>query len=313
MKFTQKMSVLAAGVALAAGMLPHAVHADAIAQSIVQVSNFTFSVGNGALGVGASLAPFLTNPTTTLASGSNASLTGVGSVNNPGVNSATSCVGACGFYTPFSQVTGAPSGTFAASTGNQSGNSLAPAGASGNTDAIISLKPTGMGSSGSNTSLNGSFDLTLLNATKIGIAFDAKSFLRAMLTQNGSATSQTSFSFRITNILSPNVSLFSWSPDGVLGGAAGVSGTVGGFEFADAFNLTDNIGASLAGDNFSQNNALGRFEAETNTLGAGSYRFSLSQTSNVNAQLIPEPGSLALLGIALFGAAAVARRRSAKK
>ena len=139
--------------------------------------------------------------------------------------------------------------------------------------------------------------------------------MHGMLTKDGNATASTAWSFSITKINSPspNSVVFSWNPNGSLEGAAGVSGSVGGIEYADGFNMTDTVSALLGGDNITTSNASAHFEAETGTLAAGSYRVSLRQNSNSNATLIPEPGSLALLGIAMFGAAAAARRRAAKK
>jgi hypothetical protein len=70
-------------------------------------------------------------------------------------------------------------------------------------------------------------------------------------------------------------------------------------EYADAFSMTNNIGLLDVGD-AALINALGAFEAEL-TLGAGSYTFTISHNTNADAQVIPEPGTLALLGAGLVG------------
>ena len=318
MKFKQKLSLLAATAALAAGFVPGVVHADAIAQAILDVNNFTLRLGDGAAGTTAAPGSLLTilgpNPSIALTSGAQAAITGVGSLNINGSTNATACVGACGFYTPNTQVVGAPLGTFSGGTGAQNGSSVG-VGANAATDSIVSLKPGGDGSSGSNTNLGASFIITLSQAHSIEIAFDASSFMHGMLTKDGNATASTAWSFTITKINSPspNLVVFGWNPNGAATGSTGVSGTVGGIEYADGFNMTDTVSALLGGDDITTSNASAHFEAETGMLATGSYRVSLRQNTNSNATLIPEPGSLALIGIAMFGAAAAARRRAAKK
>ena len=56
MKFNLKLKAVGAVVAaLVAGALPTAANADAIAQSILNITNFTFRVGNNAAGIGGAL------------------------------------------------------------------------------------------------------------------------------------------------------------------------------------------------------------------------------------------------------------------
>lgn len=314
MKFTQRFSAIAAGVALAAGMLPMSAQADAVAQSILNITNFHFAAGNGSdvRAADQSLVPFLANcnpPTTT--AGCNATTTAdtfasLNGVTDPGYAVAggqQSKVGAAGGYVPGSQLLGSPTATYAAATATQLGNALF-ATADAKTDGVVSLAPTGDGSTQGNVNLNGNFTISLTAATKIEIAFDADSFLRAM--QDGGvpwfATGAYSWVMTIRN--AAGLEIFRWAPNG------SVDTIKGGTEYADDFALTDSISMPVIGD--LAFGSKGSFQAETNTLSAGNYFVSIRQTSTADATVLPEPGSLALFGIALAGAAAAGRRRQKK-
>ena len=315
MKIKYQLSVLA--TTLVIGFAPAVARADAIAQAILDVSNFTLRTGNGVAGTTSlpnSLLSVLTPTSTpTVTSDANAKLNGVtASTTTFGIQGNYACVGACGFYTPNTMVVGSPLATFAGASADQSGNAISDStGANAQTDSIVSLKPNGDGSTSSNTNLNASFIINLAVASTIEIAFDANSYMRGMLTKNAFGTAATSWTFTIIDNLSGD-EVFGWNPNGSVGGAGGVSGTVGGVEYADAFKMTDTRSAVLAGDNIIKTNNLGHFEAETGKIAVGSYRVSLRQTTAADAKLIPEPGSLALFGVAMFGAAAAARRRAKK-
>ncbi len=109
--------------------------------------------------------------------------------------------------------------------------------------------------------------------------------------------------------------VFSWQPNGVVGGTAGVDGVVGGNETADGENL--NVGRTLNGPpggstDFSPAALLANFHAMTNPLGAGVYTLQLDMNSSdgvIKAAAVPEPGTIALLGLGLGGLAMTSRRR----
>lgn len=311
-----KISKIATAAALAAAALaPGLAQADAIAQSILDISGFSFRVGNGVLGQGALINAGNFNITAVNTADTLANLNGTVVTN--GITSANnvlqaSCVGACGSYTAFTQLTtNVLNGTYAGSTSSLIGNSLGPVGANARTDNTVSLAPKGDGTAQGNVNLNAVYTLTALNAFSLETSFSAESFLRgylaagAMNTPTPFATAAHSWSMAITN--NSGAEVFAWSPNGTVG-----TGITGGTEYADAFNMTRTVTRLTPGS--SGGAALtGSFEAESNLFAAGEYTISIRQIGAADAQFeLPEPASLGLISLALLGAGFASRRRNAK-
>ena len=179
-------------------------------------------------------------------------------------------------------------------------------GANARTVAEVRLTGTGTGTGDSRLGLNTSFSFDLLSSRSLRFDFDANLYLRAFLSAdsvNGSAQASSNLVFGIDKA---GVNIFSWSPNGQVGGI------FGGTEVADGANLNDSVAALVAGDNNFREVGVKHFTADTDVLTAGSYRFTIRHTSAADAnQLIPEPGTLLLAGGALLGLALSRRGRKA--
>ena len=315
-----KLKVIAAVAAAAVITLPSLARADAIAQSILDISSFKFMIGNDAKGGGTSLVGSGISITSANTVDSFAKLNGV--IDNgsaiplpPGGLGQQSCVGAgCpGVYVPGTkllQSSAAPFATYTGSTGVVTGNAISGS-AHALTDNTVSLKPTGDGSTQSNVNLNATFTIVVGTAgNRLQTSFDATQFLRANISDPGLASASDSWVMTLTG---PGP-VFVWVPTGAAPGAI-----TGGKSFAEAFSLTNTVTdltPGLMNDPLEINQSVSAggygFEAETGVLGVGTYTLSIRHTGAADASLVPEPGSLAMLGTGLLVAALSTRRRKPK-
>jgi hypothetical protein len=145
-------------------------------------------------------------------------------------------------------------------------------------------------------------------------------FLSALASTGSASTANLVVTYTITN--AAGVTVFNWSPDGVLG-----SGISGGTESADGVNLNTNLSTNTltAGSTFTYNptgcaapsgngisTACGSaFAALTDPLTAGSYTLVLNavESTDIVINQVPEPGTLALLGLGLAGVCVGSRRK----
>lgn len=312
MKSVSTLSKVGAAVALAMTIAaPGVAHADAVSHAYIDISSFTFRIGNGVAGSGGTTlgAGGVTVLTATGTGDTQASLNG----NTPTSGAGNSQVcqdggsGACATYAGQAFTNPAlPTGTYVGSTSSQLGDSTTlPAGATARTDDYVSLNPVGTGSANSNAGLSADFRLSVPAGTILEVAFDARAFLRAMLT--GVGNSQASNQWIIT-LERAGLQVFSWAPGGTAGGISG------GTEYADPFALNDATSRSTAGNSVKGTGALGHFEAETASLAAGEYTVTITQKSSSDARLapaLPEPGTISLISLALLGIGAMSRRRKA--
>ncbi len=156
--------------------------------------------------------------------------------------------------------------------------------------------------------------------------FNAAPYLRAFLTAGSvlpsSALAALSMSINIvgdqgnTDAASRGL-VFNWAPDGIVVPVtvANPSNILGGVETKDFFTLNTSVTATtLAPAPLDYNPtqcAVGPcFAAYTNNLLAGAYTLNVVMNEQDNVLLVPEPGSIMLLGIGLAALGGFTRRRS---
>jgi len=299
MNFTAKLHMPKAALAAAAALAilaPGMAQADAIAQAILTVSNFSLAPGAGiqitnAATSGDVSASLNGAPATTQASNTN----GLFTLN----------VSQGAGYNPLVPIPGpaTPTSTYTGSYAAQNGSVLFGTGTA-EVDNTVSLFPAGVGSAQSNVNLAASFNVNVTTASAINFSFDATGFLRAYLGldagQSGSA--RAAYQWNVSIVDENDDEVFFWEPNGSVGGITG------GTETADAFDMTANR-SRLQDGNAQIGVFSGSFAAFTNTLAVGSYTLNIDHNARSDAQVVPEPGALSLVGLALFGLAAVSRRR----
>jgi hypothetical protein len=168
------------------------------------------------------------------------------------------------------------------------------------------------GGANSNQILNADFVLTVAAPILLEMAFDASAYTRAALGQVGiTASATTDFRIDIRD-KTTGALVTTWLPGiGELGAAStDFSTATGTMQRSSTFNLPGD--ASNGGTFATECVVLAscHYELEV-SLAAGTYEFIINGSSIVNLAiptLVPEPGSLALLGIGLLGLGVGLRR-----
>lgn len=142
--------------------------------------------------------------------------------------------------------------------------------------------------------------INVLTSTVMTFDFLATPYLEATLSPGGQwAAANMAMTVTLTQ---GSATIFSWAPNGAAGGVNG------GTEIYDPFSLNISL-ARLANGTSPYSLGTGQFQAATNTLGSGSYYLNISMSNTAQAQVVPVPAAVWLLGSGLLGLAGVARRR----
>jgi hypothetical protein len=136
----------------------------------------------------------------------------------------------------------------------------------------------------------------------------------------GNYLSQADVSATFTLSRSGAAGFVTWAPKGTAANDCLVAGLAGVtcVETADGLDLNTNVSAELNPDiddhSYEAANVFGTFGIDIFGLAAGNYTLALAaRTSTSIAQSVPEPGALALMGIALAGLAFTGKRRQSKQ
>lgn len=179
---------------------------------------------------------------------------------------------------------------------------------------------TGFANSGAENSSSSSlqsFTLDLGGPATLAFQFFANPYGQVILDLDSGVGSKAEANFdnnlTITAVdvagIAPNTEVFNWAPDGIINAPGGL---IGGTELFDPENLNGTVGTTTANDNivFSPLNTFAFFSAITNTLPTGRYEFTLdtNESQFVSHNQIPEPATLALVGLGMLGMGFAGRR-----
>ncbi len=182
------------------------------------------------------------------------------------------------------------------------------------------------GSAEATQTLNSDFDLAVGTTQTIELSFNADLFLRTALGQDSiTATAQTALNFSVFDRNNNNSLVLSWLPGqtqfvpgfgnvNIIGGSCAqqIPAPVGAScaVYSNPFELNRIDSRNSEGDSSFQSGQPNFFEIEL-TLPAGNYNFAIGGFSKITiATPIPEPGTLALLGLGLLGLGAGMRKAS---